>query len=528
MVEIKEKYIWAVFIVAVIIGALYLRYYYQPQISILVKIAPTSAVYPYQTMKIPISLTNTGGSVINNISIGVYVNGNITQTYKAYIPAGKQATVYYNFTPKSNTAYSLSVVVDPSKLYDITDRQAAQNTTEITTLALQKAAPYSLFPPNPKGGQDVFYMNPRGYIATLYFDNFTKYFYLTGSNQANNFLYPALDVFSSYINEMVVAHAYYSNYSLASIWVNGYTTPAAFDAAAEGKGINTTKQNNVSFINLGNSTTVCTWYSGGWTKLLVSLGGKNCTAYTTPTNNTLNPNNLYYLLKTRNSSLLNYSGYTGNLSFAGSLTATQNALYFESLTYNGTQDNTCYGNILNLSNTSYCLQALYQGNTILDKISALKGMYNTTVWYIPSINTTTPAFNYAINLSKEYSFPGEKITYLSAYANKCYVGAGLTCSNPSFGSNTTTLKVNMNITNSLNSTITLNSIGCIMLGNFTTISVNKQLPPNKSAAVSLPCYNYGTRLNSSIIPIGVPLSIKLNYTYNGAANTTYGYTDIQK
>lgn len=528
MAEIKEKYLWAIFIAAVIVGSLYLRYYYQPQISISVKILPTNAVYPYQITYVPISITNTGGSTINNISMGVYINGNITQTYKAYIPAGKQALVYYNFTPKTSNPYTLSVVIDPSKLYNIPNRQAAQNTTQISPLVPQTPSPYSNFPANPQGGQDIFYMNPRGYIATLYFDNFTKYFYLTGSNQANNFLYPAIDVFSSYINQIAVSHAYYSNYSLASIWVNGYVTPAAFDAAAEGKGINVTKTGNVSFMNLGNSTTICTWYSGGWTKLLVSLGGRNCTSYTKLTNNTLNPNNLYYTLKTRNSSLLNYSGYVGNLSFAGSITATQNALYFESLSYNGIPDNTCYGNILNLSNTSYCLQALYQGNTIMDKISALKGEYNTTVWYIPTLNTTTQAFNYAINISKEYSFPGSKITYVSAYANKCDIGAGLLCSDPAFTSNATTLKISLNITNPLNNTVTLNNIGCVMLGNFTTSGIGATVQHNKSATVSFPCYNYGKVLNSSIIPLGVPLSLKLNYTYNGAANTTYGYTDIQK
>ena len=528
MSEIKEKYLWAAFAVVVIVGSLYLRYYYQPQISISVKILSTNSVYPYQIAHVPISITNTGSATINNISMGIYVNGNITQTYKAYIPAGKQALVYYNFTPKTSNTYSISAVVDPSKLYNIPDRQSAQNTTEFSPLVPQKPTPFINFPPNPAGGQDIFYMNPRGYIATLYFDNFTKYFYLTGSNQANNFLYPAIDVFSSYISQIAVSHAYYSNYSLASIWVKGYVIPTTFDAAAEGKGMNITKINNVSLLNLGNSTTICTWYSGGWTKLMVSLGGSNCTAYTKLTNNTLAPNNLYYTLRTRNSSLLNYSGYVYNLSFAGSITATQNALYFESLSYNGVLDNTCYGNILNLSNTSYCLQALYQGNTIMNKISALKGEYNTTVWYIPTLNTTTQAFNAAINISKEYSFPGARITYVSAYANKCAIGAGLICNNPAFTSNTTTLKISLNITNQLSNTITLNNIGCVVLGNYTTSEIGVAVQHNKSAILSFPCYNYGKMLNSSIIPMGVPLSLKLNYTYNGVTNTTYGYTEIHK
>ena len=61
MAEIKEKYLWGAFIFLVIIGSLYLRYYYQPQISISVKILPTKSVYPYQIVPIPISITNTDG-----------------------------------------------------------------------------------------------------------------------------------------------------------------------------------------------------------------------------------------------------------------------------------------------------------------------------------------------------------------------------------------------------------------------------------------------------------------------------------
>ena len=103
MAKIKERYLWAAFIVLIIAVSLYLRYYYQTPLSINVSMASfSSAVYPYQTIPIPISILNTGSSTINNISFGLYINGNITRTYRAYLPVGKRATIPYNFTPTSS------------------------------------------------------------------------------------------------------------------------------------------------------------------------------------------------------------------------------------------------------------------------------------------------------------------------------------------------------------------------------------------------------------------------------------------
>ena len=211
-------------------------------------------------------------------------------------------------------------------------------------------------------------MSPRGYAATLYFDNFTKYFYITSSSQVNSLLYPALSIFSSYINRIAVSHAYYSNYSLASIWISGYISPSSIDAAAAGKGINVTKYKNVSVMNFGNGTTLCSWYSGGWTKTLVSMYGKNCTAYMANTTNEFNYSNLYFDLKNRNMSLLNYSGYAPNLTYAGDISVNSNAIVFESIMKGANFSNTCSGNIFNLSNNSYCVQTLYQGNETMNQI----------------------------------------------------------------------------------------------------------------------------------------------------------------
>lgn len=539
MMQIKERYLWAAFIVVVIALSLFFRYYYQTPLSINVSLGSVSGTkYPLQEVTIPITMSNPGSATINNLSVGLYTNGNTTRVYRVYLPAGKQATVYYNFTPSTSGTYTISVVADPSKLYDIVNRQLAQSSTTLTISPAEKPAPYANFPANAVG-QDMFYMNPRGFIASLYFDNFTVSNYLDlinpvvpGSEQVNNFLYPALDVFTSYqeINQMVVSHAYYSNYSLASIWISGYISPFAFDTAATGKGINFTQYKNTSVINFGNDTTLCSWYSGGWTKILVSLRGENCTAYTTSTTNLLKNNKIYYVLKNRNESLLNYSGYNyyGNLTYAGDISINSNALVLESVIKSANLDNTCYYNVLNISNNSYCQQYFYQGNVILNQVSRLIGDYNVSVMWIPSNSASQQSIAYALNLSDGYSALGNKTTaYVYAYASKCeFLQDNITCGNPVFASNATELRIGLNITNRYGKSITLNSLGCALEGNFTTSKLNADVPPGGSETVHVPCYNRGKEINASITPAGDPLSLKLNYTYNNIANATPGLAEI--
>jgi hypothetical protein len=313
-----------------------------------------------------------------------------------------------------------------------------------------------------------------------------------------------------------------------SVWINGYVSPSSIDAVAEGKGINVTQYRNVSVMNFGNSTTLCSWYSGGWTKTLVSILGKNCTAYITNTTNTLNNSNLYFALRNRNDSLLNFSGYAPNLTYAGDIFANGNALVFESLMKGVYFDNTCYGNILNLSNHSYCLQALFQGNVLLNQMNRLAGRYNISVWWIPSANATQSSENYALNLSGSYDLAGNGITFVSAYANRCIFSQLITCQNPVFASNLTKLRIGLSIVNGYNGAIRLNGIGCTLMGNFTMSRLDVGVPAGKNATVYMPCYNYGTEINSSIIPSGATLQIELNYSRNNITNTTYGFAEIIK
>ena len=527
MSQIKERYIWAAFIVVIIIGALYFRYFYQPSYSISVNVAaPSGKAYSFQSIPISISVSNNGSATIDNISFGLYINGNTTRIYKAYIPAGKQATVTYNFTPANSGAYKFSVVVDPSNLYNIADRSAAQGSATLTVSPTEKATPYSNFP-NGAESQDISLMKPQGYVATLYFVNFTKDFLITGSVQANNFLYPTLDVLASYINNITISHAYYPGHNLTSVWISGYINANTIDAAAQGQGINISQENSVSVMNFGNSTTLCTWYSGGWTKMLISIAADNCTAYTANTTDSINFSSVYYELKNRNISLLNYYGYGPGVKYAGDISANANALVYESLAEGSNFSNICYGLTFNMSNNSFCRMIILQGNTTADQLNRITKSYNLSIWWIPTANATIPALNNAINLSSSYVLPGNSIAFISAYSNQCILTKDITCNNPVFASNTTELRIGINITDNYGSPITLNGVACSLGGTAPLTKLDVLLASDKKTTVYMPCYYSGKEVNSSIVPAGDELYLKLNYTYNNIANTTYGAAYIE-
>ena len=114
----REIYVWLVVILAVAFAGLYLRYFYQAQIGIELSLNTTglnTSLYPYQRFSLPIVVSNTGGGAIENLSLGVFINGNLTVPYKVTLPQGKQAIIRYNYTPSTPGAYNIMVSADPAE-----------------------------------------------------------------------------------------------------------------------------------------------------------------------------------------------------------------------------------------------------------------------------------------------------------------------------------------------------------------------------------------------------------------------------
>lgn len=525
MAMVKERYIWAAFFLVVIAMAVYFRFYNQPSMAISVSMqrASTGAVYPYEAVPIRIILSNNGSSAISNLTFGLYINGNVSTIYKASIPAGKQTSVLYNYTPSSSGVYEISMVADPGRLYNIADRQAAQANTTVDVNQQEAAQPYLSLPPGASG-KDTFRLGLSGYEASIIYDNFTPYFYLTRSSAINNFIYPVIDVYSQYINSIAVSHGYYKNYSVASIWLSGYLSQNAIAEAAIGKGLNVSYDGNVSVIGFGGGTTMCAWYSGGWTKTVSSILGANCTAFLNY-NSAFNYTGPYQLLKHANSSILNYSGFTTNTDYAGDMYVSENSIFYESLTRGGYPYSTCYGDILNLSGLSYCTSSILDGNFVVNQLTRESGGYNFSVWSVAPKSQQEPVALAALNLSASYDLPGPQVLFASAYGSKCFFDSNFTCTNPVLATNATSGAVSMDLKNGYNSTVELNSISCAILGNAIPKRLGIRIGPGNSTSVSAPCYNESVEINSNT-PQQVVLSLKLNYTRSGTTNVSQGAAEI--
>ncbi len=530
MVKIRERYIWIAFFVVVAAISVYFKMYFNSPISLSVSMPSfnSSAIYPYQSVAVPILINNTGALAFTNLTFGLSVNGNTTTVYKASVPAGKHVTINYTFFPTSSGTYTIALVADASKLYNIANRQSAQTSTIIIVLPQEKLEPYTNFATGAVS-QDLFKLSISGFLSSLLFDNFTNKLYLTtGSQSVNNFLYPAIEVYSDYIKNITIAHAYYGNYSLASMWISGPLGQNALTQVAVGKGLNISYiGNGTSVIDLGSNTTICSWYSGGWTKALVSIFGKSCKVFLNKTGNTFNYSASYYMLKNRNSSILDYSGFNGNLLYSGDISVQNKSIVYEGLENGVNFSNKCYSNILNLSGNSYCESSLISGNYILTEVNRHPGDYNVSVWSISEANDSLQVAAAALNLSGSYKIPGPGMVFVSAFVSQCFLANGIPCANPKFSSTSNTSSLILSVVNNLNGTVMLNGLTCSSYGNATETKLHVSIAQGHNTTISTPCYNAG-KMITNLTPIHIIFSLMLNYTLGTSTTNSQGYVEISK
>lgn len=524
----KEVYVWVVFFVVIVAVASYFRFFYQPALSMSVSMrAAPGNIYPYQIVQVPITVVNTGSVPISNMAFGTYLNKNISTVYKASIPAGKQATVYFNFTPSSAGIYNITFIADPSKIYNIAGRASAQKSMEVTVLNAERASPFEYFTVNGITGEDRFNMTPEGYLIgkELYYNYSVGVLTLTGSRSVDHFFYPAFAVYGSYIDDIAVSHAYYDNYSLADVWIKGYLNANAIEEAAVGQGLNVSSYNSsVYVINFGNRTTLCSFYAGGWLQNFISINGNSCASYL-KNRNAFNYTGNYGLLKTTNGSVLNYTGYQGRIGYAGSIAAgINNSILFESVVKGGNYTNKCYGNILNISNVSYCsTDYMFGNNDVLSENERLVGNYSIGVWSMSSIAAMQPANYQALAVAGSYNLSGAKIGFVSAFTkatSMCSLGAGATCLNPVLSGGNMTFT----ITNNFNDTLTLDYGICYEQGPAPSTHLNITIAPGESKNVTVGCYNKGQALSG--IELYIMTYVNVGYVRAGKSGEFRGYAYI--
>ena len=532
----NEIYLWIILIAVIIVVALYFRYDYGSAISLRVGItksgAHTSVIYPKQELFFNVSINNTGSTDINQLGIDLLVNGNVTNVYDATVPPGRTGYALINYTPQTSGFYNVTVIADPGKLYNINDRQNAVAKATFTVAPLQDPQAYLSLPPGNTTYVSTQNLNTLGFVWYSFLSS--KYnmsrFNLTGMPGLANFSI-VLDYVGSYIENMSMAHATYSNgNSVYSIWLNPGSYRSVLPDNIIGiaaKGLNLTTQNttvgnrSVTLVHLADNESLCSWNSGGWIKMVASLGRNTCLGLVNDNSTELAPKAIsgVRLIPPLISGFViaNDTVVSGNVISESYSAVFNQTIDFASVTENLPTNNSCFGEINTVNSVSYCSGFVFPVNgsenkPYLIRTRAEVGNYNLSLLWRTNYSFITSLIPKEITVIKGYNASGTSIAFVNGIPPQCSID-GFQCGNASLDNGTLKLRLaNINAT----SPIKLDSLGCVYLGATIPKVLNITVPALGLANVSTTCYNDGQIATS--LPTGLSFTLRLNYT---VANTLH-------
>lgn len=538
----KEIYVWLVVILAVAFAGLYLRYFYQAQIGIALSLNTTglnTSLYPYQRFSLPIVVNNTGSGAIENLSLGVFINGNLTVPYKVTLPQGKQAIIRYNYTPSIPGNYDIMVSADPGKLYNIADRSKTSASVTLRVGAPETAAAYGLVPAANLTSLHNTNFGKGGYIVQAYLSNNYKVsdFALIDSAQISRLLTPLLNSTFNDIYNMSVSTARYGNGDSAySIWIRGYLNPdvvlALFSNASSvlSQKVSLQPFGNITYLTLPNYTTLCGWYSGGWLKLFGYVGSRTC--YQILSSGTLNGTAQSFgklPLLENVSALANYTGEDGNTKYAATLSLTPTSFIYARISNSTGATNAsdvCYGIADSANGMSYCSTYIspisgHIGNLSLVRTTAYIAGYNASVFSLSNSSKLLYQVPININVIRRFGISGNYLQFQSALSSTCSLNASFPCSNTTFENGT----IKVTVENNLGSDVRLGSLGCYAHGAFAATSLgNATVAAGKSANLTATCFSNGAKLSGILVNLN--LNLLLNYTVANRTQTLPGKAQI--
>ncbi len=535
----KEIYFWIVIVAGILAAALYLRFYYAPALSVYVGFNSSAStalgsVYPYQKAVLEFEINNTGSTLMRDVGVGIYVNGNNTYVYGVTVPPGKSARIRYNYTPARSGAYNITAVVDPNRLYDISDRAFASRSVTLNVEKAAAAAPYTLIPANGIVARGASNYGISGLLLSDYVGaqynlsifNFSKI------NGLDNFMLPLLGVAASEVDRISVAYAFYGNATVYSVWMDGYVTPRLLGVAAEGRNFSfsnlTVGGRNVTEVQITPNQTLCGWYSGGWLRTLTVEGPYTClyllngsaANLSAPISYQINNNTAF----NGSDVVANYTRiYNNNASVAGLELFANSSLTLTSVTTNAIPYSACYGRVVTADNVSYCSSYIFPANAAeafgpisMMRTTAYIGGYNLTALSLVNTSEFSAYVPVSIGIIKGLGISGNSVPFVSEVRNTCSFNETFGCYNLTYGNSS----ISFIVRNLDNRTVRLNSARCWYGSIGKATPLNASVAANSAAEVSTECYSYGNTISE--IPLGLTLNLQLNYTLNKTTHATPG------
>ncbi len=526
----KDTYIWTVIIVVAVvaIAAIYFETVAPTgkiDVALNAPSSNTTYIYPYQSVFVPVMVSNYGSSVFRNLDVGVFINGNLTGVYNVTLPQGNRTEI--NFSKEFTTpgTFNVSFAADPGNLYTLQNRSKASASFVIVVQKPDAPEPYAYLPSNQISENDA-YISSSGYLTMSYLkDNYSvDTLSLSSMPVISAFFARLLNLTYSYVQNIYSAEATYKNASAYSIWIQGpfvSNITAVFAKGLNNSNITISYENarvgTVDIINFGGNTTLCSWYSGGWVKSLAYEGSASCAGMLNGNGTSIVRANTLPGIK--NSSVLaNFSSYSRLGYGTGRILSYNSSILYESDTPNVNPDYTCYGEISSVNNVSYCSTYLFQKSGKIGKLSVIRtssfrGQQNLTAMSLVNTSLVPYQIYGNIGILQSFNASGVSSAFRSGINSTCSLNASFSCFSPTLALGNMTLR----FYNRLNYSVDISTMYCHENGASVYSPVNKVMRRLSYENVTIPCYDNGNVIAG--IPLGLNVKIGMNYSI-GVSNYT--------
>lgn len=519
----------------------------------------TGTIYPYQTSKFTIQVNNTGSASINNLVVGLYLNGTELRYYTVTVPSRRNVTMYYNYTYTTSGSFHLQAIADPGRLLNIVDRNSTQSSALVNVSAPELPNVYKSVPNSNVTGTQSFALSGTGiYSASAIAQAYNLSIVNNMFSTSKNIMVKVFDNLYGFVASVYGAYANYADGASAYVvWMQGTVDPGLVDYVVSTFRVPmsnvTIAGTRVTVARTNNQTSMCTSYSNGWTKLLVYYNNsKNTTCLSvmseggylpTISNSLVNALNAsrdivhyqsapMYLNSTKLGTSLWYSNLSlGVMNFSLNsyglfIRYVQRLSNAVDVTANHTL--TCYGIVYNKNDTHACSYIVApsdrdkaQGFGLVNTTEVTSN-YTITIYSLVNESELLAAHQNAASLINALRVNQSSAIWVQALKNTClfYNSSNVLCGVNSFDYVNNT--ANLSVTNRLNSSIRIDNIACHIPEVKLSSTVNKTVESNSSMELEVPCYN---------IPVPVPVAatsytLIVNYTYRNVTNVVVGTLNV--
>ncbi len=565
--EIALYLIIAVIVVAVV--AYFVSSNSNQPISVLVKLSQltkSSVVYPYQPGEFSVTVNNTGKGPVNNLYVALYINGKVASSSSrdVSLPPGTSATYNVPVLYQTNGTFTIQAIADPSSVMNIQNRTTAQSSITLHVSSPQLPDIYKTIPNSNASTTESFELFKPG-LGMAWFIS-AQYSLAPFNNMlgAESTLLPKMygDMSSPYISIGGIDGAYskYNNGTAAySAWIQSTVNQSNLNYLVSSfpaiKSSNYSVQGTTgTYAVVNNRTSLCYFYSNGWTKMLEYY---NASASATCKNITANTYNDVQTVAFANAyrSDASLKGFVGNFLYRNSsgigfaliggsnsnaLTAinmSENSYGFFATYVKRNQpplslnslNLTCPGLVYASPNVSVCnvgvpLASGANGSAsyFLVNSTQLTKNYTFHVFSLVNRSATLSAQGSAYLLITQLNANTVVAEWNSTIGNQCSINstAPIKCRLASF--NYVTGIANMTLKNPTAQPIFLNRIACYVPGFELNTTLNQTIAVNSSTSVNIKCLGSIPGYLGSIFPY----QLTINYTKGTFTGVADGYVNI--